>query len=42
MNLVITLSRRFGTGASMISEELSKKLEKITLFYQTHKPENGI
>lgn len=27
MNLVITLSRRFGTGASMIAEDLSKKLE---------------
>ena len=27
MNLVITLSRRFGTGASMIAEELSKKLD---------------
>lgn len=27
MNLVITMSRRFGTGASMIAEELSKKLE---------------
>ena len=26
MNLVITMSRRFGTGASMIPEELSKKL----------------
>ena len=26
MNLVITMSRRFGTGASMIAEELSKKL----------------
>ncbi len=26
MNLVITMSRRFGTGASMISEELSRKL----------------
>lgn len=27
MNLVITMSRRFGTGASMIAEELSKKLD---------------
>lgn len=27
MKLVITMSRRFGTGASMIAEELSKKLE---------------
>jgi len=27
MNLVITLSRRFGTGASMIAEDLSKKLD---------------
>lgn len=27
MNLVITVSRRFGTGASMIASELSKKLE---------------
>ncbi len=27
MNLVITMSRRFGTGASMIAEELSKKLQ---------------
>lgn len=27
MNLVITLSRRFGTGASMIAQELSEKLE---------------
>ena len=27
MNLVITMSRRFGTGASMIAEELSKKLK---------------
>lgn len=27
MNLVITMSRRYGTGASMIAEELSKKLE---------------
>ena len=27
MNLVITMSRRFGTGASMIAENLSKKLE---------------
>lgn len=26
MNLVITMSRRFGTGASMIAEELSGKL----------------
>ncbi|MCM1113048.1 MAG: cytidylate kinase-like family protein [Muribaculum sp.] len=26
MNLVITISRRFGTGASLIAEELSKKL----------------
>ena len=26
MNLVITMSRRFGTGASLIAEELSKKL----------------
>ena len=26
MNLVITMSRRFGTGASMIAEEFSKKL----------------
>ena len=26
MNLVITMSRRFGTGASMIAEELSHKL----------------
>lgn len=27
MNLVITMSRRFGTGASMIAGELSQKLE---------------
>lgn len=27
MNLVITMSRRFGTGASQIAEELSKQLE---------------
>lgn len=27
MNLVITMSRRFGTGASMIAEELARKLE---------------
>ena len=27
MNLVITMSRRFGTGASMIAEDLSKKLD---------------
>lgn len=27
MKLVITMSRRFGTGASMIAQELSKKLE---------------
>lgn len=27
MNLVITMSRRFGTGASMIAEELSQKLD---------------
>ncbi|MCM1027968.1 MAG: cytidylate kinase-like family protein [Roseburia sp.] len=27
MNLVITMSRRFGTGASMIAEQLSRKLE---------------
>ena len=27
MNLVITMSRRFGTGASMIARELSEKLE---------------
>ncbi len=27
MNLVITMSRRFGTGASMIAKELSQKLE---------------
>ena len=27
MNLVITLSRRFGTGASMIADDLSKRLE---------------
>ena len=27
MNLVITMSRRFGTGASMIAQELSKKLD---------------
>lgn len=26
MNLVITISRRFGTGASLIAEELSEKL----------------
>lgn len=26
MNLVITMSRRYGTGASMIAEELSKRL----------------
>ena len=26
MNLVITMSRRYGTGASMIAEELSEKL----------------
>lgn len=26
MNLVITMSRRFGTGASLIAEELSEKL----------------
>lgn len=26
MNIVITMSRRFGTGASVIAEELSKKL----------------
>jgi len=26
MNLVITMSRRFGTGASLIAEELSQKL----------------
>lgn len=26
MNLVITISRRFGTGASLIAQELSKKL----------------
>lgn len=26
MNLVITMSRRFGTGASMIAEELSERL----------------
>ncbi len=27
MNLVVTMSRRFGTGASMIARELSEKLE---------------
>lgn len=27
MNLVITMSRRFGTGASLIAKELSKKLK---------------
>ena len=27
MNLVITMSRRFGTGASMIAEELSRRLQ---------------
>lgn len=27
MNLVITMSRRFGTGASLIAQELSQKLE---------------
>lgn len=27
MNLVITMSRRYGTGASMIAEELAKKLD---------------
>ncbi len=27
MNLVITMSRRFGTGASLIAQELSKKLD---------------
>ena len=27
MNLVITISRRFGTGASLIAQELSEKLE---------------
>ena len=27
MNLVITMSRRFGTGASMIARELSEKLD---------------
>ena len=27
MNLVITMSRRFGTGTSMIAEELSQKLD---------------
>ena len=26
MKLVITMSRRFGTGASIIAEELSKRL----------------
>ena len=26
MNLVITISRRFGTGASLIAQELSEKL----------------
>ena len=26
MNLVITMSRRFGTGASLIAKELSEKL----------------
>lgn len=27
MNLVITISRRFGTGAGLIAEELSDKLD---------------
>ena len=27
MNLVITMSRRYGTGASLIAEELSRKLD---------------
>lgn len=27
MNLVITISRRFGTGASLIAQELSEKLD---------------
>ena len=27
MKLVITMSRRFGTGASIIAEELSKRLD---------------
>ena len=27
MNLVITISRRFGTGASLIAQELSEKLK---------------
>ena len=27
MNLVITMSRRFGTGASMIAQELSERLD---------------
>lgn len=35
MNLVITMSRRFGTGASMIAEELSKKLD-IPVYDRTY------
>lgn len=27
MKLVITMSRRFGTGASIIADELSKRLD---------------
>ena len=30
MKLVITMSRRFGTGASIIATELSKRLEITT------------
>lgn len=35
MNLVITMSRRFGTGASMIAEELSRKLD-IPVYDRTY------
>lgn len=35
MNLVITMSRRFGTGASMIAEELSSKLD-IPVYDRTY------
>ena len=29
MKLVITMSRRFGTGASIIADELSKKIAEV-------------
>ena len=39
MKLVITMSRRFGTGASIIAEELSKRLD-IPVYDKAYIEEN--